>query len=114
MLRRVSVGLALLVLGLTGAAPGVARDHDRADLAAVISEYEQWSRANDPVTAGFEGDQDALRRLPDVSTDAQARSRAALERFQRRLANIDERSLSDEEALNHAFLTRSVADALGA
>jgi uncharacterized protein (DUF885 family) len=114
MIRRVSVGLALLVLGLTGAAPGIARDHDRADLAAVISEYEQWSRTADPITAGFEGDQDALRRLPDVSTEAQTRSRAQLERFQRRLADIDEDSLSDEEALNHAFLTRTVADALGA
>jgi uncharacterized protein (DUF885 family) len=114
MLRRVIAGLALLVLGLTGAAPGVARDHDRAELASVISQYEQWSRMNDPITAGFEGDQDALRRLPDVSAEAQARSRAELEGFQRRLGNIDEDSLSEDEALNHAFLTRSVADALGA
>lgn len=114
MLRRASVGLALLVLGLTGAAPGMARDHDRAELTSVISQYEQWSRANDPITAGFEGDEEALRRLPDVSQAAQARSRAALEGFQRRLGNIDEASLSEEEALNHAFLTRSVADALGA
>lgn len=114
MLRRVTVGLALLVLGLTGAAPGAIRDHDRSELAAVMSQYEQWSRTNDPITAGFEGDADALRRLPDVSTEAQGRSRATLERFQRRLGDIDEASLSDEEALNHAFLTRSVADALGA
>jgi uncharacterized protein (DUF885 family) len=114
MLRRATVGLALLLLGLTGAAPGMARDHDRAELASVISQYEQWSRTADPITAGFEGDEDALRRLPDVSAEAQARSRETLERFQRRLANIDEGSLSDEEALNHAFLTRTVADALGA
>jgi len=114
MLRRVTVGLALLVLGLTGAAPGAIRDHDRAELASVISQYEQWSRWADPITAGFEGDADALRRLPEVSAEAQARSRAELEGFQRRLENIDAASLSDDEALNHAFLTRSVADALGA
>jgi uncharacterized protein (DUF885 family) len=114
MLRRATVGLALLVLGLTGAAPGIARDHDRAELASVISQYEQWSRTADPITAGFEGDEDALRRLPDVSQAAQARSRETLEHFQRRLGSIDAASLSDEEALNHAFLTRSVADALGA
>ena len=114
MLRRATVALALLVLGLTGAAPGMARDHDRAELASVISQYEEWSRANDPITAGFEGDEEALRRLPDVSAEAQARSRETLERFQRRLGNIDGASLSEEEALNHAFLTRSVADALGA
>ncbi len=114
MLRRVSVGLALLVLGLTGAAPGFARDRDRADLAALISDYEQWSRAADPVTDGFEGDADALRRLPDVSAAAQARSREQLTRFQRRLASINADSLSEDEALNHAFLARTVADALGA
>jgi uncharacterized protein (DUF885 family) len=114
MLHRVIVGLALLVLGLTGAAPGIARDHDRGELAAVISDYEQWSRTTDPVTAGFEGDQDALRRLPDVSPEAQMRSRESLEHFQRRLARINVAALSEEEALNHAFLTRVVADALGA
>jgi uncharacterized protein (DUF885 family) len=114
MRRRVAAGLALLVLGLTGAAPGMARDHDRAELASVISHYEQWSREADPITAGFEGDEDALRRLPDASAEAQARSRETLEGFQRRLGSIDEASLSEEEALNHAFLTRSVADALGA
>lgn len=114
MLRRVTAGLALIVLGLTGAAPGMARDHDRAELAAVMSAYEQWSRWADPVTAGFEGDRDALRRLPDVSVAAQTRSREQLESFQRRLARIDEASLSDEEALNHAFLSRTVGDALGA
>ena len=114
MLRRATVGLALLLLGLTGAAPGMARDHDRAELAAVISQYEQWSRWADPIAAGLEGDEDALRRLPDVSAEAQARSRETLERFQRRLGNINEASLSEDEALNHAFLTRTVADALGA
>jgi uncharacterized protein (DUF885 family) len=113
MLRRVSVGLALIVLGLAGAAPGYVRDHDRADLAAVISEYEAWSRAADPVTAGFEGDAEALRRLPDVSPQAQARDRQTLIGLQERLARIDTGSLSEEEALNHAFLTRVVADALG-
>lgn len=114
MLRRVTAGLALLVLGLTGAAPGIARDQDRAELAAVISDYERWSRQADPVTAGFEGDQEALRRLPDVSVEAQARSRQVLERLQRRLAHINAASLSDDEALNRAFLARTVADALGA
>jgi uncharacterized protein (DUF885 family) len=102
------------MLGLVGAAPGMVREHDRTELGAVISDYERWSRAADPVTAGFEGDRDALRRLPDVSAGAQARSRAELENFQRRLAGINEGSLSEEEALNHAFLARIVADALGA
>ncbi len=114
MLRRVSAGLALLVLGLTGAAPGIARDHDRAELAAVIAAYEAWSRAADPIAAGFEGDRDALRRLPDVSAETQARSHTELSRFQRRLARIDSASLSEDEALNHAFLTHVIADALGA
>lgn len=113
MLRRVTLGLALIALGLTSAAPGAARDHDRADLAAVISEYEQWSRLNDPITAGFEGDQDALGRLPDVSAEALADSRAELTGFQQRLSRIDPASLNDDETLNHAFLTRVVDDALG-
>jgi uncharacterized protein (DUF885 family) len=113
MLHRVFAGIALIALGLTGAAPGMARDHDRAELAAIISEYEHWSRAADPVMAGFEGDHDALRRLPDVTAEAQTLARAELLDLQQRLARIDAASLSEDEALNHAVLGRVVADALG-
>jgi len=113
MLRRVMLGLALLLLGLTGAAPGIARDHDRAELADAISDFERWSRAADPLVAGFEGDQEALRRLPDASFGAQERARAQLQRLQQRLARIDASRLSEDEALNHAFLTHVVSDALG-
>src|SRR5262245_54641477 len=113
MLRRASVGLALLVLGLTGAAPGMVRDHDRAELAAVISQYEHWSRPADPLTAGLECEEDALSRLPHVRSEARQRWFDDLEHCKRRLADIDPASLSDDEALNHAFLTRVVADALG-
>ena len=79
----------------------------------MIAAYEQWSRATDPITAGFEGDHDALRRLPDVSLAAQAESRATLHLLAQRLDRIDPASLSDDEELNRAFLRRVVADALG-
>jgi uncharacterized protein (DUF885 family) len=106
------VALALIALGATAAAPGFARDNDRAELAAVAAAYEAWSRAADPIIAGFEGDPDALRRLPDVTPQALARDRARLLSFQRRLARIDPASLSDEQALDHAVLEDAVADAL--
>ena len=113
MRAKVTMAIALIALGLAGAAPGIARDHDRAELAGVIADFERWRRDADPFTAGFEGDRAALRRLPDASFEAQARAIDELRRMQRRLERIDAAHLSDDEALNHAFLTHVAADALG-
>jgi uncharacterized protein (DUF885 family) len=78
-------------------------------LAAIIAEHEKLERRADPISAGQEGDREALRRLPDVRPEieqAQARELAAIAA---RLKRIDPGALSSESALNHAFLSRLVA-----
>ena len=50
-----------------------------ATLSKIIADHEQLERQWDPVTAGFEGDKQALRRLPDASPQAAQAHRKALE-----------------------------------
>ena len=49
-----------------------------ASLSTLIDEYEQLIRKDDPVSAGQEGDREALRRLPDVPVRETNRFMAAL------------------------------------
>jgi uncharacterized protein (DUF885 family) len=77
-----------------------------------VRDFELYERANDPISAGFEGDRAALARLPDPSPAADARRKAALEGFRARLAAIDARALSAETALDREFLSRIVASRL--
>lgn len=73
-------------------------------LAAVLAEYERYLRTQDPITAGMEGDQAALSRLPDVSRAAELAQEPVLAAFAGRLAAIDPATLSPDDRLNHAFL----------
>jgi uncharacterized protein (DUF885 family) len=107
-----AVTAALLALGASLAAPAFAQAGGDAEIAAVVADYERWSRQTDPVTAGQEGDRNALRRLPDVTPAADARARTALRDFQRRLERVDGAALSSEAALNRAFLLRVIGDGL--
>lgn len=77
---------------------------DDRPLNAVVGDYEAWALADDPFTAGREGDKAALSRLPDPTPAADARRKAALEGFRARLARIDARGLSAEAQLNRDFL----------
>jgi uncharacterized protein (DUF885 family) len=81
-------------------------------LTKIISDHEQLERQWDPVTAGFEGDKQALRRLPDATPQASQAHRKALEAISKRLAEIDAKQLSPEAALNHDFLSRVVNEAI--
>ena len=47
-------------------------------LQQVIADYERFQRQVDPVTAGQEGDREALRRLPDVRPAAEQAQRKQL------------------------------------
>jgi uncharacterized protein (DUF885 family) len=81
-----------------------------SSLQQIIADYERFLRQDDPVTAGQEGDREALRRLPDVRPEADQARRKELSAFGERLAAINPRELSADAALNHALLTRIVKE----
>jgi uncharacterized protein (DUF885 family) len=83
-----------------------------SSLQQVIADYERFSRQVDPITAGQEGDRDALRRLPDARREAEQEQRKQLVAFGERLAQIDAQQLSQEGALNHALLTHIVKESI--
>lgn len=105
MFRALAFILLLLIPAQAWAGPEQA-------LTALVRDYEAWNIADDPLTAGQNGDRSALTLLPDVTPDADARRKAQLTAFQQQLAAIDPAQLSDDGRLNHAFLTRLVGDRL--
>ncbi|HZW16184.1 MAG TPA: DUF885 family protein [Brevundimonas sp.] len=85
--------------------PAAARNADDPALASILADYETYLRANDPISAGMEGDREALSRLPDVSRAFELAQAPVLKGFADRLAAIDPASLTDDDRLNHAFLS---------
>jgi uncharacterized protein (DUF885 family) len=106
-IKRASACLALLLVTL----PAGAQSAD-SSLQQIIADYETFSRQVDPLSAGAEGDREALRRLPDVSPAADQANRKQLVGFGERLAKIDAQQLSGEAALNHALLTSIVKESI--
>ena len=100
----VSLGLASIAsVAQTPASPA------ETALSAVIAEHERLSRAADPVSAGNEGDRQALLLLPDVRPETLDAYRRSLIALSERLAAIDTRQLSAESVLNHRLLSRLVS-----
>lgn len=83
----------------------VSRNAENPALASILADYEAWLRAVDPVNAGMEGDRDALSRLPDASRAFELAQEPTLRGFADRLAAIQPAGLSEEDRLNHAFMT---------
>lgn len=81
------------------------RNADSLDLAVVLSDYEAWLRAVDPISAGMEGDRAALSRMPDASRAFEVAQEPVLKGFADRLAAIDPAALNEDDRLNHTFLT---------
>ncbi|MET0535212.1 MAG: DUF885 family protein [Steroidobacter sp.] len=86
-----------------------AQSQGEPSLTALIAEYEQLIRRDDPVSAGQEGDRDALRRLPDVRPETEQAHGKQLKSIAERLSRIDSARLPEEAALNHMLLTDLVA-----
>jgi uncharacterized protein (DUF885 family) len=82
----------------------VVRNAQDLALAAVLTDYEAYLRAVDPINAGMEGDRDALSRLPDGSRAFELAQEPVLKGFADRLAGIDTTGLGEDDRLNHAFL----------
>ncbi len=93
----------LLMCSLAGA------QSSESSLNALIEEYEQLIRKDDPVSAGQEGDREALRRLPDVRPETEAAIAKQLKSIAERLAAIDVSGFSEDATLNHQLLTGVVA-----
>lgn len=98
-------GLVLCLSGSLAAAQSPAE----ASLTSLIGEYEQLIRKSDPISAGQEGDREALRRLPDVRPETQLATGKQLKNISERLAAINASILGEEAALNHQLLTDVVA-----
>ncbi|KQY75331.1 DUF885 family protein [Brevundimonas sp. Root1423] len=98
-------GFAPPALAQTRAPAAVAPVAPNAALASVLADYETYLRSVDPVTAGMEGDRAALSRLGDASRAFEVAQEPVLKGFADRLAAIDPAGLTDDERLNHAFMT---------
>jgi len=97
ILRSAVLALALLLF----AGPALADDAAMTRLAA---DYDAWLLAEDPITAGRQGDRAALSKLPEVTPVADARRLAALKAFQARLVAIPATGLSENAALNRGYM----------
>jgi uncharacterized protein (DUF885 family) len=106
-MRRAIVALWALAPLVTS--PTWAQTASDDALTPLIGEYEQLIRKDDPVSAGQEGDRDALRRLPDVRPETQQTYGKQLKSISERLGRIDAAQLSEEASLNHMLLTNVVA-----
>src|SRR5688500_1579171 len=113
MMKALVVSIALLAGAFAaGTAPLLAGPSEEAPLAKLIADFEQYERAEDPITAGMEGERAALSRWPEITPAAATRNKAALSAFQARLLAVPAAHLDDASRLNHDLLTRIVAQRL--
>jgi len=103
-----SVILAFAVLLFAG--PALADDTAMTRLAA---DYDAWLLAEDPITAGRQGDRAALSKLPEVTPAADARRLKALKAFQARLAAVPAQGLSDNAAASRGYMAWELGSRLG-
>jgi uncharacterized protein (DUF885 family) len=81
-------------------------------IAAIVKDFDAFSRAQDPVRAAQRGDPQAARIWPDNSPQAVAARKAANQEFQRRLLALPAAGLAGEDQLNHELLSDRVNLAL--
>lgn len=87
------------------AASAAAAPADAGALDAILKDYEAYLRRVDPISSGLDGDRDALSRLPDPSRAAELARRDPLAALQQRLASLDAGALTEDQRLNHAFVS---------
>ena len=110
-MKTVTAGLVALLLSTTAVSTAAqapsrppAAEATNTALAGLLSDYETFLKANDPISAGLEGDQSAKSRLPDASRAAEVARQAPLQAFLNRAQAIPSEGLSSEDALNRDFL----------
>src|SRR5688572_10702228 len=114
MRNRAAVLLLAASVLVLGAAPAIAAPAKpaaatapaspaQAALGKVMTDYEAWRLSEDPFSAGMNGDQAALSKLPDITPAGDARRKTALLAFKGRIDAIDAGKLDEGGKLNHAF-----------
>jgi uncharacterized protein (DUF885 family) len=73
-------------------------------LEKLIEDYQNTTLANNPIAAGERGDEEALRRLPDVSLENVKAEQEETKAFLSRHAQLASRPFSAEERLNYDLL----------
>jgi uncharacterized protein (DUF885 family) len=111
MIRALFTG-ACLAFALHTSVLAQAPNQAEAELARVIAEYERLIKLADPISAGQDGDRDALRRLPDARRETEIAMAKEFAALVDRLKRIDATSLTSESALNHLYLTRLSTEAV--
>jgi uncharacterized protein (DUF885 family) len=96
--------------GIAVSAEGLAA---RADsIAAIVKDFDAFSRAQDPLRAAQRGDKEAARIWPDNSPQAVATRKTAYQAFQLRLLSLPATGLAAEDELNRQLLIDRVSLAL--
>lgn len=70
-------------------------------LFQLITDYQDYLKSSNPYSAGNDGDEEALRKLPDVSPESDQANNEAMAGFQARHALIEPSSLSANDQLNY-------------
>ncbi len=73
----------------------------RDSLAQLITDYQDFLRNSNPFAAGSDGDEEALRKLPDVSPNRDKEFTTAIEGFKTRHQQIDKNSMAPADQLNY-------------
>ena len=71
---------------------------------ALIKDFEDFEVSGDPIRAGEEGDNQALRQLPDVSLDNIEKNTAQVIKFLARHAALPTAAMNEQERLNYDLL----------
>lgn len=73
----------------------------RDTLFQLISDYQDYLKSSNPYTAGNDGDEEALRKLPDVSPKNDTLFNEAMNGFKDRHSQIDPSTLNQADRLNY-------------
>ena len=109
------IRLSFAVAALAFAAlvtPAFASDAETAAFETLAGDYDAWLKKEDPIGAGFEGDQEALGRLPDASAEADARRLEELTAFKARVDAIAAGDLPAADSFDRDYLAASLEDSL--
>lgn len=96
--------LLTMMLGLCVLGIAPLKADPRADFAALIADFDAHEKARDPITAGRDGDLEALGQWPDGSPAA-VQQRLDQERaFRSRLRSIERAELDASDQVSHRVL----------
>jgi uncharacterized protein (DUF885 family) len=104
--------LLAVILDMPNARTSRQNDTSERALAGVVADYDRLLKQIDPVTAGLDGDREALRRLPDPRRETETSRSRELAGMRERLAGIPRAELSADSALDYDLLQRLVAEGL--